>query len=98
MEVKASNIVNSLKRTQREASAFRVLVEMFPKPLIAIDSRGVIQIANEACLKIFGVTRSNFIGNSLENFPKIKVKLEKTTIVRINDEDSGIRLGIVKKI
>lgn len=68
MVVKAHPIISSVKKTQREAAAFRALLEMFPEPIVGIDQHSRIRSANRKMADLLEMDIEDLFGLNIDNF------------------------------
>jgi two-component system sensor histidine kinase/response regulator len=54
------------ERLRETEQFFRSVLELAPDGLIVVDEKGVIQLANAQCEKLFGYTREELIGQPVE--------------------------------
>lgn len=64
--VQVLSITSDLTKLVREEEKFRHLLDSSPDAMIIADVRGVIRIVNRACESVFGYTRYELIGQSIE--------------------------------
>ncbi len=70
-----------LGRTQEQAREledterfFRSVLELAPDGLMVVDAKGVIALANARCEQLFGYTRDEFIGQSVDMLVPVDVR------------------------
>ncbi|HET9233428.1 MAG TPA: PAS domain S-box protein, partial [Candidatus Eisenbacteria bacterium] len=83
MEILQQNLGTQqlLGRTQEQAREledterfFRSVLELAPDGLMVVDAKGAIQLANARCEQLFGYTRDEFIGQSVDMLVPLDVR------------------------
>ena len=91
------------ERLRETEQFFRSVLELAPDGLMVVDEQGVIQLANAQCEKLFGYTREELIGQSVDmlvpndvraRHPELRESFHRAPVVRgmgTNRELSGLQ-------
>ena len=86
-----SELTAQRERLRETEQFFRSVLELAPDGLMVVDEKGVIQLANAQCEKLFGYTRDELIGQPVEmlvpdnvraRHPELRESFHRAPVVR----------------